>query len=334
MSVTAVAHAQSPERSGRLTGGFGLRHAPLLGVGLLAVVVPLGLSDFNRFLVTQAVVAGLLALSLVFLTGLVGQTSFCQYSFAAIGAFTVGALVAGHHWNFWLAFPTGVLFAAAVGLVVGIPALRLSGLFLAVLTVAVALFFDRYVLAAGTWNGFSGGVTPWLLPRPTLFGVRLSGAYAFYLFALALFLVATWLVVGVWRSRSGRVLRAIRDAEIAASTLGIDVTRWKLAAFAVAAGLAGIAGGLQAVLIGSVSAGSFDLQHSIQLAAIATVVGVGSVASPAVAGLLLVFGPELLRHTPLSARWFPLVVGGLLVGQLVATPEGLVVALQTRWRRR
>ena len=142
------------------TSDLALRRAVVLGAVVFAVVAPAVLSNYLRSLAADALISGMIVLSLVVLTGLVGQISFCQYSFAALGAFTVGSLVGGHHWSFWMALIVGTAFAAAGGVLVGIPALRLSGLFLAILTVAVALFFDRFLLAPGTWNAFSGGVEP------------------------------------------------------------------------------------------------------------------------------------------------------------------------------
>jgi branched-chain amino acid transport system permease protein len=242
----------------------------------------------------------------------------------------VGSLVAGHHWNFWLALAVGTAFAAAGGVLVGIPALRLSGLFLAILTVAVALFFDRFVLAPGTWDAFSGGVEPWRLARPNVAGVSLDSPYAFYLLILAIFLLAALLVWNLRRGKVGRVLRAIRGSELAAVTLGLDLTAWKLAAFGVSAGLAGLAGGLSAVAVGSVSAGSYDFLHSLSVAAVGIVMGVGTVASAAAGGLFLAFGPWLLQHTPLSTQYFNLIVGGLLVLQLLFTPQGVVADAEQR----
>lgn len=306
--------------------------------GLLALVVavavawPAGLSDFSRSLITDGLIFGLVVLSLVLLTGFVGQISFCQYSFAAVGAFTVGSLVAAHHWSFWLATPLGVIAAAVVGALVGIPALRLSGLFLTILTVAVALFFDRFVLAPGTWDSFSGGLSSWVVGRPGFLGADLDTSYRFYLFVLGAFALCSLGVWNVRRGKTGRVLRAVRDAEIAASTAGVNVTAWKLATFAASAGLAGLAGALLAVSVGSVSRGGYDFIHSLGVAAVATVMGVGSVASSAAGGLFLVFGPEILRHTGVSPQWFNLVIGGMLIVQLIVTPDGMVAHLQDRLR--
>ena len=297
-------------------------------VAVVAVVWPAMLSDFSRSLATDGLIFGLIVLSLVLLTGFVGQISFCQYSFAAVGAFTVGSLVAAHHWSFWLAMPLGVAGAAIVGALVGIPALRLSGLFLTILTVAVALFFDRFILASGTWNSFSGGLSSWVVGRPSFLGLHLDTSYRYYLFVVGVFALCS---LGVWnfrRGKTGRVLRAIRDAEVAASTLGINLTAWKLAAFAASAGLAGLAGALLAISIGSVSTGGYDLIHSLGVAAVATVMGVNSVASAAAGGLFLVWGPEILRHLGISSQWFNLITGGLLIVQLIVTPDGMVTDAQ------
>jgi branched-chain amino acid transport system permease protein len=304
------------------------RRIGVLAAVVAAVLIPLGISDFLRALAANAAIAGLLVLSLVILTGYTGQISFSQYSFAAVGAFTVGALMA-HGWSFWAAAPLGIVFAALVGVLVAIPALRLSGLFLAILTVAVALFFDRFLLAPGTWDAFSGGVSPWRPGRPHLFGVGLNGSYAFYLFTLVVLLAITLLVWNLRIGKTGRVLRAIRDSEVAAQTIGYDLTLWKLGAFGISAAICGAAGALQAVAIGSVSAPSYDFTHSIQIAAVATVFGVGSISSAAVGGVFFVFFPELLRHTPLQARTFPLILGAALILQLVFAPEGAV----TRWQQ-
>src|SRR5947209_2116216 len=300
----------------------------------LAVFAPVLLSSYYQSLAAYALIVGLIVLSLVVLTGLVGQVSFCQYSFAAIGAFTVGSLVGGHGWSFWPALVLGVVFSIGVGVLVGIPALRLSGLFLAILTIAVALFFDKFLLAPGTWDSFSGGVSSWTVGRPSFLGMSLDDAYAFYLFTLAVFLLAALAVWNLSRSKTGRVLRAIRNSEIAAATSGVNLTAWKLVAFGISAGLAGLAGGLLAAAVGSVSAGAYGFQQSLSVVAIAIVVGVRSVAAAAVGGIFLIFGPELLTHTPLSTLWFPLIVGALLIVQVILTPQGVVPDWQERFRRR
>jgi branched-chain amino acid transport system permease protein len=177
----------------------------------------------------------------------------------------------------------------------------------------------------GTWDGFSGGAVPWHPQRPSLLGASLSGSYAYYLFVLAILCLAILLVWNVHTGKSGRVLRAVRDSELAAATVGLDVTAWKLAAFGLSAGLAGLAGALLAVRIGSVSPGSYDFLHSVQLTALATVMGVTAIAAAPAAGIATVFGPELLSGISVSSTWFPLLIGATLILQLVLVPEGAVV---------
>jgi branched-chain amino acid transport system permease protein len=228
--------------------------------------------------------------------------------------------------------PVGVVAAALVGVLVGIPALRLTGLLLAVLTVAVALFFDRFVLAPSTWPALSGGSSQWHPHKPALLGLSLRGEYRFYVFTFAVFLLVVLLVWNLRTGKAGRMLRAVRDSEVASATMGINVTAWKLAAFGLSAAIAGLAGCLLAVANESVSPGSYDFLHSVQLMAIATVWGVGALTSAALGGAFFVFGPELLSHTPLSAKWFVLILGGVLIAQLVYSPDGIVPKAQADLR--
>ena len=310
------------------------RMSVLAGI-VLAVAIPAFLADYYRSLAALSAIAAILILSLNVLTGLVGQISFCQYTFAGLGAMTVGALsgAQGHHWSFWISMPLGVLFAALGGFLVGIPALRLSGLFLAILTLGVALGADRYLFANGTWNSFTGGVNPRTPSRPTLLGYHLTSQYSFYLFALAAFLLVAFLVWNLRVGKTGRVLRAIRESEVAASTMGLNLVKWKLAAFTLSAGIAGLAGGLLAVQIGSVSPASYDFLHSITVAAVVVVAGVGSLASAAVGGIFIWWLPELLRHLGVNPQFFQLVLGLLLVVQLVVAPQGGVVKLEHDLKR-
>lgn len=301
----------------------------LVPAGAAAAAVIPWFFDFSvQGLATDAAVAALLALSLVLLTGLVGQVSFCQYSFAALGAFSVGSLVIGHGVNFWVAALVGVLFAGVAGVLLGIPALRLRGLLLAVLTVAVALFVDVFLLAPGTWDGLTNGSSGWVnIGFPSVLGHQLD-YYQFYLLALGVFLVAALLVWNLRTGKTGRILRAVRDSEVASSTVGINVAAWKLAAFGISAALAGLAGALRAVADAGVAGSSqsaYSFQYSVALVASVTVFGASSIFSAAVAGFFIIFAPEILNHTPLSNLWFQLILGVILIVQLIFNPDGVVV---------
>jgi len=301
----------------------------LVVVGIaVAGTVPWFTDLFAQGLATTAACTALLALSLVLLTGMVGQVSFCQFSFAALGAFTVGSLMVGHGVSFWLAATLGAAFAGVVGVVVGFLALRLRGLLLAVLTVSVALFVDVSLLAPGTWDGFTNGSSGWTgIPHPAIFGHELD-TYQLYLFTFGVFLLAALLVWNLRNGKTGRVLRAVRDSEVASATLGLNVAGWKLAAFGVSAAMAGLAGALLAVAESSAAGGSqssYSFQYSVALVATVTVFGAGSIFAAAVTGFFIVFGTWLLDLTPLSHQWFNLVLGALLIVQLVFNPDGVVV---------
>lgn len=308
------------------------RRLLLLGLAVAITAIVPWFFDFSLHgLASDAVVTGLLGLSLVLLTGQVGQVSFCQYSFAVLGAMTVGSLVVGHGMNFWLAALLGIAFAGSFGVLVGIPALRLRGLLLSVLTVAVALFVDVYLLAPGTWNGFTNGSSGWTnIPFPSIFGHAMD-SYTFYLFSFAMFLLAALVVWNLRAGKTGRVLRAVRDSEVASSTLGLNVAGWKLAAFGTSAAIAGLAGVLKAVADASVAGGSqsaYSFQYSVALVAAITVFGARSILSAAVAGFFIIFAPQLLDMTPLSHNWFQLILGAILIVQLILSPDGAVVKAQ------
>jgi len=301
----------------------------LVVVGIaLAATVPWFFDFSIQGLATTAACTALLALSLVLLTGMVGQVSFCQFSFAALGAFTVGSLVVGHNVSFWLAAPLGTAFAGVGGVLVGIPALRLRGLLLAVLTVAVALFVDVSLLSPGTWDAFTGGSSAWTnIPHPSIFGHELD-SYQLFLFTFAVFLGAALLVWNLRNGKTGRVLRAVRDSEVASATLGLNVAGWKLTAFGVSAAMAGLAGALMAVAASSAAGGSqssYSFQYSVALVATITVFGSSSILAAAATGFFIVFGTWLLDLTPLSHQWFNLVLGAILIVQLLFSPDGAVV---------
>ena len=301
----------------------------LVAAGIaLAATVPWFFDFSIQGLATTAAGTALLALSLVVLTGMVGQVSFCQFSFAALGGMTVGSLVVGHGVSFWLAAPLGMAFAGVGGVLIGIPALRLRGLLLAVLTISVALFVDVTLLAPGTWDGLTGGSSGWTnVPHPSILGHQLDD-YQLYIFTFGVFLVAALLVWNLRNGKTGRVLRAVRDSEVASATLGFNVAGWKLTAFGVSAAMAGLAGALLAVAASSAAGGSqssWSVQYSVALVATITVFGSSSIFAAAVTGFFIVFGTWLLDLTPLSHQWFNLVLGAILIVQLVFSPDGAVV---------
>jgi ABC-type branched-subunit amino acid transport system permease subunit len=273
-----------------------------------------------RRLMTLSAVDGLLVLSLVVLTGFVGQISFVQAELNGFGGLLAGTLIGRLHWNFWIALPVAVVASIAIGIVVGLPALRLRGLILGVVTIALALAFDAWVFSLDAFKAQ-------FISRPTLFGWDLKDDRATFMFCLAVFVFCAWMVANLQRSKTGRILAAIRDAEVAARTSGVDVTQAKLLAFGISAGLAGLAGVLLDLTIGTADKQSFTLLISINIAAVVILMGPNRVASAFVGGLFLRWGGEFLDKVGVGGRYLQVVLGAGLIIQLIAAPEGVVAQL-------
>jgi ABC-type branched-subunit amino acid transport system permease subunit len=305
-----VARVQAAERLVRVA-------LVLFGAGLVYLLVDSMGANYRR-LATNTAVFGLLVLSLVVLTGLVGQISFVQAELAGFGGLTAGVLVDRMHWNFWIALPVAVAASVAVGVVVALPALRLRGLILGVVTIAVALSFDAFVFNLGPFARSTS------ITRPTLLGWNLADDRATFALCFMVLVVCAWMVRNLQRSKTGRMLAAIRDAEVAARTSGVNVTRYKLLAFGIAAGLAGLAGVLLDLTIGAADKNSFSLLFSINLAAVVTLMGPNFVASAFVGGLFLVWGGELLSGIGVSRAYLNVVLGAGLIVQLITAPDGIV----------
>ena len=308
----------------------------LLAFGVLARL-PVGLDIGFQFDAALAVIWGFGILSLVLLTGYVGQVSLCQATFAGVGAYAAGMMVSTFHVDYLVAIGVGVFAAFTLGLLVGLPALRLHGITLAIVTLGIALVFDRYVFQDRIFDWFTGGSGGWRVDGATMFGLRMDSSkhlLAAYLVLLALFCIVGLLMVNLHESGAGRRFRAIRDSELAAATMGVNLTRYKLLAFGMSAAIAGLGGAFYPLVVGSVSPQPFWVFTSLQLAAIAVLMGVRYVPAAALGGVFMAFVPDVLTrfgHGTLFNRlsydisydWFQIAVGVLLIVQLILLPDGV-----------
>ena len=270
----------------------------LIGLGLTVVVLivlPFAVSDFRTGQLA-AVGATLIAiLGLDILIGSNGQVSLGHGAFMAVGAYTTAILVAHHGIrDLWtIAAAAGV--AGALGLVVGVSALRLRGLYLALATFGVAVVLPTVLLKFDHFTGGSTGISFFGSPHATGRGDNARLLYALtWLVGGALFLLAWWLV----GSRFGRTLRAIRDSERAATVSGISTSAYKVAAFGLSAAYAGVAGSLLAINAAYVSPSLFSVQLSLYLLAGAVVGGFGSIWGAVLGALLIQFMPDLIGAIP------------------------------------
>jgi len=306
--------------------------------------LPVGFDVGFQFDAALAVIWGFGLLSLVLLTGYVGQVSLCQATFAGVGAYSAGMMVSTFHVDYGIAIVAGVVAAFMLGLVVGLPALRLYGITLAIVTLGIALVFDRYVFQDHAFEWFTGGSGGWRVNGATLFGLRMDSSHhllAAYIVLLALFCLVGLLMVNLHESGAGRRFRAIRDSELAASTMGVDLTRYKLLAFGLSAAIAGLGGSFYPLVAGSISPQPFWVFTSLQFAAIAVLMGVRYVPAAALGGAFMAFVPDVLtrfghgtlfnRYTyDISYDWFQIAVGALLVVQLILLPDAVWGDLRSR----
>jgi branched-chain amino acid transport system permease protein len=284
-----------------------------------------------QFDAALAVVYGLAILSLVLLTGYVGQVSLCQATFVGIGAYTSAWLFNVFHVNYLLAMAGATAAAFALGVLIGLPALRLRGIMLAIVTLGVALVFDRYFFTDHAFDWFTNGASGWRVDGVVILRVPMDWidhVDNVYRFGLLLFLLVAVLMVNIHDSGSGRRFRALRDSELAAATMGVDLVRYKLLAFGLSAAIAGLGGSIWPLAAGQVSAQPFDVFYSLQFAAFAVLMGVRFVPAAVLGGFFAAFVPTLLGrwhpfHLEIRYDWFQVALGVLLVFQLIAAPQGV-----------
>jgi branched-chain amino acid transport system permease protein len=289
----------------------------VLGAAIAAFVVALPhlLGPGSREKATAVVVFAIVTLSLVVLTGWAGQVSLGQMSFAAVGAVAGAHATQVWHADMAVALPFAGLVGIGVALVVGLPALRLRGLFLAVTTLAFALA-TSYLFVDNRFSWVPTG----RVDRPTLLGGSvLNSQYGYYYLCVAVIALAVLGVRGLSRARTGRVLRAARENDTAAQAFGISVARARLTAFALSGFLAAVAGCLLVHLLQSFAPATYTPEQSFVVFTAAVVGGLGSVLGGVLGAVFLKGGEWLLP----DARWQALTtaVGVLVVLWIV--PGGL-----------
>jgi branched-chain amino acid transport system permease protein len=275
------------------------------GVALLfAVIVPLVLHDYYLSIFNLVFIAIVGALGLNILVGYTGQISVGHAAFMSVGAYTAANLAVKLDLPFWITLPAGGLMAALIGAVVGIPSLRIKGLYLAIATLASQLIIEWVI---NHTPAISGGAQASIeVPRPTVFGVQLKTQGQLYLFLLFFAVLAIVATLNLVRSRIGRAFVAIRDQDIAAEIIGINIYRYKLLAFAISSFYAGVCGVLYTYYFGIANYEAFQIGVSIDYLAMIIVGGLGSVLGS-------VLGAAFITMLPIVIRWSVEAFGGLLL---------------------
>jgi branched-chain amino acid transport system permease protein len=293
-------------------------HAALMATpALLALTLPLFAGSYQIYLAELILINVVAAVGLNLLTGNCGQISLCHASLIAIGAYSTALLTTGWGVTYIVALPAGVLLTTLLGASLSYPARRLSGLYLALVTLG---FLEVVSIAIEEFPNLTGGVRGLKLAAPELAGWPLKAAslYYFVLGITALAICAGW---NIQRSRYGRAFNAVRQSVIVAQSLAISPGRTKLLAFSLAAAFAGLAGGLFTAVVGFIDPTEFDISASLRQITFIVVGGLGSVLGSIVGALTLTLLPEALRG---ANEYSDVAYGAILLATLVLAPKGLV----------
>src|SRR6202034_3293199 len=269
---------------------------------------------------TAALIYGIIAISLVVLTGWSGNVSLGQFAFAGVGGVLAGDLIEKANVDLFFCLAAAGLAGGVLAVVVGIPALRIRGAYLAAVTLALGVAMDTFFLNPT----FYPNIIPQAFLRPVLWQrFDLASNKAFYFCCLGFLVLTILFIQGLRRARPGRVLLATRDNEKAAAAMSVPPVRTKLAGFVLAGAIAGIAGGLYAVLLGAVAFHTFDASYGLVVFSMAVIGGLGSIS-----GVLM--GVALIEVLSYSFPKYQLVFTGIgLLLVLLFLPGGLAEGVQS-----
>jgi branched-chain amino acid transport system permease protein len=281
--------------------------------------------SFWLALFTQAVVFSVIFLSITVINGMAGQISLCQATFAAIGALATAQLANNFGMSVLATMVIGAVLAAAVGALLALPALRLGGIFLALATLAFALFFEN-VMVKFSW--VSGGRVPPTVPRPVIGSINFNSDKNFFLLSVVVLAIVSVVVIFVRSGTTGRYLDALRSSEVAASSIGINPARARITAFALSAGIAGLGGGLLAIQEKFANyQADFSVVFGLFWVVLVVSIGARTVEGAIQGGFGLKIFPELilLRLLHVSSTW-QFIVFGLGAIAYAKNPEGTLEA--------
>lgn len=326
VTQTRISTTDTPPETSRLAWiGWAL-------LALAAVIAPLVTDPLELTRLSRLVVLVLAVLGVNLLTGYTGLISLGHGVFVGVGAFTMANLI-DQGMSLFLAGLLATAFTGVVGLILGLPALRVRGLYLALITFGIALAFPPFARRLGSWTG---GVTGRTVANenfapPSFLG--LDEHVHVWRYAVCLVVVALWFLLtrNLVNSRAGRSIRTLRDNEAAAATFGVNVAATKAGALAISAAMTGTAGALQAILNPYVSHGDFDAFLSLRLYAAAVLGGLGTLVGAVLGVLALIIVPILNGVVGIVDNEQVVFGAGLIIVTFVA-PSGLAGLLAGRGR--
>ncbi|HEX2134708.1 MAG TPA: branched-chain amino acid ABC transporter permease [Microvirga sp.] len=299
---------------------------------LLAAVIaalPLVFPSSYYFRVAALVwVSALAAVGLNILMGQAGQVSLGHAAFFGVGAYAVA--VGPTHFGIpsWAAVVVGALLSAGLSYVVGRPILRLKGHYLAIATLGLGVLVALTITTESRWTGGPDGMS---VPRLVLFGWRVTGSDVWYWITGGLLLLGTWIALNLDDTPTGRAFRALHDSEVAAQVVGVDVARFKLQAFVIAAVYASVAGSALALMNGFINPDQAGFLHSVELVTMVVLGGLGSVVGSIVGAAFLVTLPQVLT---VFQEYEHLMLGFIIIVSMIFMRKGIVPSLSELWPRR
>lgn len=305
----------------------GFTRGQLIGFVLFAAIVaiPIPLGTFPLFVGQYALVYAMLGLSIVIVTGYAGMISLMTYTFAGIGAVVSALAVSSWGWPFWLAAPLAVLATVPIAILVGTASVRLKGLYLAIATLT---FADALGETFFKWKRATGGNAGWSMPKPRLGPINFKGDLAFYLLCLGTVLLLVWMVEGLRTSRLGRAMLAVRDNQLEAQALGINVFKTKLTAFVLSGMVAGLAGSFVALLLSGVTPVGFQTPlveiTSVALVALVVIGGIDRALGAFIGATALVVQQQVFAGAKFFTPFFAAYAALGLILLLLFRPGGLI----------
>ncbi|MGO4393643.1 branched-chain amino acid ABC transporter permease [Variovorax sp. M-6] len=296
-------------------------------LAVLLVAAPWLIAEYWLAQMTFVLIYAIVGLGLMLLAGFTGLFSIGQAAFLGVGAYTQGVFT-----NVGVPFPVALalagLLSAAVGAVVGLPALRVKGIYLGIATLSFGFIVEEVM---ARWESVTGGNAGLHVKHPDLFGFKVDTATGFYFLCLVVCVASTLAILNLLRSPTGRAFVAIRDSEVSAQSMGIHLARYKTLSFALSAALAGIGGALYAHKISFISPDQFGVLQSVDLLLLVVIGGLGSVHGAFLGAIFLITLPQVISLTkdylPAAIGQAPglqsVVYGVVLIGFVLFEPLGL-----------
>ncbi|WP_413628721.1 ATP-binding cassette domain-containing protein [Herbaspirillum frisingense] len=317
-TLAASAASAAPSSSSNIKLGLGTPAALMFSALSLiaAITLALSINSYYVFVLAGIALVAIVGIGLNVLIGLTGQVSFGHVGFYAVGAYTVAILTTKAGLSFWLAWPLAAVVAGALGMLLALPALRVKGPYLAMITIAFSFIIQHAIIELRDLTGGQNGIMG--LAAPSFMGLQAERAIA----VLGLVTAAVVLAAYCWLSRGswGAAMRAVRDSETAAESIGLNPLVIKTVAFAVSAALAGLAGGLFAPLSTFVTPDTFSFMQSILFVLVVVLGGSGSILGPVIGAVIVGALPELLSSLE---DYRLLFFGALLLLVLWVAPDGV-----------